>query len=415
MPAAKSPTVDRYEYGWLLSSLNGAARVADTLGLQHGRLDADLILAEGPRSVGLDDWGDEAFIPRLRHAVATANREPLTPLSRVLTRHLLLQALRNRLQFRDYLKRTSAIQDVPVQRPIFVLGFPRTGTTLIQNLLALHPSRRGLQFWELARPTPLVADPKRDTAKRMAGAKRELQVAYMVAPEMAEMHAIAYDTMEECWPLFAPAFAVLNWDLSSGFADYGQWLLDQDMRGPYAEYRVYLQALLHQRPTETLVLKCPEHLWFLDALFDVFPDAGVVWTHRSPFASIGSYSSMTSLAWRMLYGAVDPHEVGEHISDRFQTGLARAMEVRARVGEDRFFDVHFRQLVDDPATVLRGITEKFDLPQSDDADVQAYLATSRADDRGRHNYDASVFGLNSAQIDDRFSQYIERFSLQSRR
>lgn len=413
MPAAKSPTVDRYEYGWLLSALNGAARAGDAVGLPHGRLDAALILAEGPRSVGLDDWGDEAFIPRMRHAVATANREPLTPLSRVLTRHLLLQALRNRLQFRDYLKRTPAIHDVAIERPIFVLGFPRTGTTLIQNLLALHPSRRGLQFWELARPTPLLADAKRDTARRIAGAKRELQVAYLVAPEMAEMHAIAYDTMEECWPLFAPAFAVLNWDLTSGFADYGQWLLEQDMRGPYAEYRVYLQALLHQRSAETLVLKCPEHLWFLDALFDVFPDAAVVWTHRSPFDSIGSYSSMTSLSWRMLYGAVDAHEVGEHISDRFQTGVQRAMDVRDRVGEDRFFDVDFRQLVTDPAGVLKSISHKFDLANSDDADIQAYLATSRADDRGRHSYDAGVFGLDAAHIDDRFSRYIDRFSLWS--
>ena len=130
---------------------------------------------------------------------------------------------------------------------------------------------------------------------------------------MGAVHEIRADSVEECWPLFSPTFAVLNYDLQSGFEDFGRWLLEHDMSGPYREYRRELQLLAHHRSTGNFVLKCPEHLWFLDALFEVFPDACVVWTHRDPLDSVASYSSLMSLNRRMIYGRFDPVEIVTHV------------------------------------------------------------------------------------------------------
>ena len=186
------------------------------------------------------------------------------------------------------------------------------------------------------------------------------------------------------------------------------------MTGPYAEYRRELQLLAHHRETGNFVLKCPEHLWFLDALFSVFPDALVAWTHRDPLASVASYCSLMSLNRRMLYGSFDPLEIGERISERFHTGVSRAMAVREELNrEDQFFDVDFATLVTDPLTMVRSITQRFDLPfsQQDEQSVQNWLGTRRADSRGSHVYRADIYGLEPEPTRDRFRDYIERFNI----
>jgi hypothetical protein len=245
-------------------------------------------------------------------------------------------------------------------------------------------------------------------------ASQILKMAYFVAPEMGAVHEVRVDSVEECWPLFSPTFAVLNYDLQSGFDDFGSWLLSHDMSGPYREYRRELQLLAHHRSTGNFVLKCPEHLWFLDALFEVFPDACVVWTHRDPLDSVASYCSLMSLNRRMIYGSFEPLEIGTRISERFHLGVSRAMAVRDSLNrEAQFHDVDFAHLVANPMAVVREITDRFqlDLDQSDEARIQDWLSTRRADTRGSHQYRAETYGLDVRETRERFREYVERFEI----
>ena len=238
-------------------------------------------------------------------------------------------------------------------------------------------------------------------------------MAYLVSPEMADIHEIGTDNAEECWPLFANTFAVMNYDLSSGFRDYGDWLLEQDMEGPYREFRLQLQMLAAQQDTNHFVLKCPEHLWFLDALLKVFPDACVVWTHRDPVASIASYCSLVSLNRRTFYGKYDPHALGQHITDRFLSGINRAIRVGEHEGDSRFFHVNFNTLVEDPTAVVKQICTKFDYNYGSGLDeaIQNWQNNSRRDKRGRHKYSAERYGLDANIIHSRYADYIERFQI----
>jgi hypothetical protein len=178
----------------------------------------------------------------------------------------------------------------------------------------------------------------------------------------------------------------------------------------YGQYRRYLQILAHRCPTRIFVLKCPEHLWSLDALLEVFPDAGIVQTHRDPFNCVASYCSMISLNRRMLYGRIDPREVGRHISGRFLLGIERAMEVRRRRGDDRFYDVAFRDLVDDPRAVVRAIKRWHGMDHDEESErrMDEWLESERADAKGRHAYDGAMWGLDAEAIHGRFAAYIER-------
>jgi hypothetical protein len=405
-------TVQRPTYRPAVQVLNTVLGLAERLGAY--RLDADDIVAAARRATGLSDAGDDAFLVRMRRLVEQANAKDLSNLGRFSARAAFLQAVQNRLRVEDYIRRNPAVEEIPVTRPIFILGFPRTGTTLLQNLLSLTPGNRSLRFWELTSPVPVHPDPATDHARRQRTARNIIRLAYFVAPEQRHIHAVKVDSAEECWPLFFNDFAVLNYDIAVGFQEFGDWLMSGDMVAPYRYYRRQLQLLSHWAPTNQFLLKCPEHLWFLDEIMEVFPDACIVWTHRDPVASTASYSSLSSLGRRLIYGEIRHHEIGAQTADRFHLGVQRAMAARARIGDDRFFDVPFHELVRDPLSMVRRIRGHFGLqnpPGSNEA-MAAFLANKRSDARGKHVYSPAQWGLDPAAVRAQFADYIDRFDIQ---
>ena len=411
-------TVRDLEYRPLLKVLDRAIGLLHKVGILPGRITPEHVKQAAMKRTGLSDFGDPSFEAPFERLLEELPTHPLSSLGTLLTEQTMVKAMSNRLRIQAFWKAHPELAEQKVERPIFVLGFPRTGTTLLQNLLCLDEGQRSLQFWEIQTPIPLDPNPARDQRKRYAIADRTLKLAYLVAPEQRQIHEIQPDTPEECWPLFSNSFAVLNYDLLSMFAGYGRWLLDYDMTGPYAFYRNTLKILALGRPGERYLLKCPEHLWFIDALLEVFPDARIVWTHRDPVASVASYCSLISLGQRMLRGRIDPKQLGTHIQDRFLTGVSRAMAARDRSGkEDQFFDVDFKALVRDPAAVVRQVKAWADIPhdKASEARVQRYLATERGDKKGAHKYSAEVYGLDARAIHEEYAAYIARFQIPVKR
>lgn len=401
-----TPTVADLAYRPRIQFANAMARVQECLGVGLGRLDEGSILEAARRETGLSDFGDPSFLKafqRIVHELSEA--DGFTPLARILHRQSLLRSMRLRLQLQHRLQSRPEVRRTPIARPIFVLGFPRTGTTLLQNLLSLHPERRGLPFWELSQPVPGSGCSMRDHRARRRQARWLLRGAYQMAPEMGEVHYIDVDTVEECWWLFTPSFAVMNWDLQTGLTGWGDYLMhEHDMVAAYREYRQALQIICAHRPAGQLVLKCPEHLFFVEELLTVFPDACIVQTHRDPYDAVGSYCSLISMQWRNLYGRIDRRRIGAHIEQRMLDGMTRARAARARADPSRFFDVSFEALCADPAAVVRQIADHFDLDLAPDHDtaVAKYLAHRRRDAPGRHHYDPADYGLDRENLHERF-------------
>lgn len=409
-------TVKAESYGLPEKLINAIATVSYELGLPLTNMSPDHVLDAVAKEMGSREWGDERFIEIYRYLWAQIDRSAMTPMARAFIRVVCKKAIINRVKTERWLKEHPEVLDQPVDRPTFVVGFPRTGTTVLHNLLPLHPTRRALKFWELTAPVPAFADPVEDERRRKRNIDRVLKMAFLVAPEQENIHAVRADTPEECWSLFANSFAVLNFEFQWGLGNFGPgYLYERDMVWAYKEYRRYLQMLLHQRPADRLILKCPEHLWFLDALLDVFPDGNIVWTHRDPFECIASYCSLISMNRRVYYGKFNPPELGPYITDRFFEGVTRAMAVRDRVGDDRFMDVQFTELVQDQNTAVRNICRRFDLAwdEQGSTEIDAWLAEARGDKRGRHKYDAERYGLDAARIDELFAPYVERFGIRT--
>jgi hypothetical protein len=391
--------------------INAVCWLSRKLGLPPTDTRLEPILRRARRTTGLADWGDDGFLEGMKVALEATATDEFSSMSQAFVHNVGWRAVSNRLRLAQIFRDKPEIRDIRIERPIFVLGFPRTGTTLLQNLLCLEHDRRGLQFWELTRPLPVHPDPAVDRKKRITATQREIDFATKLVPEMHEVHYIDATTVEECWPLFNNTMAVLNLDLALGIHAYGDWLLQHDMEQPYREYRQTLQVLLHQNPARQLVLKCPEHLWFVDSLLKVFPDACIVWTHRNPFDCVSSYSSMVTLSRRTMKGKVDPHVIGEHITKRFQAGVTRAAAALDAADPARFFHADFYETVTDPKGMVQRIEEHFGLDRTSDAGMQTWLDTPRQDSRGKHVYSAARYGLERGPILERFADYIERFDV----
>ena len=391
--------------------LNALIGMLQPLGITPRRVDPDVIEKKAMRVTGLSDLGDGMHRVGMEALVKSVDEAPMTDFGILSSTGFGVAGMTNRLRMIDYFKKHPEVADVKIEKPVFIVGFPRTGTTLLQNLLHLSEDRRALPFWELTNPIPVSDNSEKDIKKRQRRAKFHLAVANFVVPEMKFIHEVRHDSLEECWSLFIPQFSVQNWEMTNKWPDYGRFIGQHNMKAAYQEYRKYLQVIAHRIPDKKLILKCPDHMWHLDALLEVFPDACIVWTHRDPSRSIPSYCSLASLNWRLLYGQFEPKELGPYIENRFFEGVQRGMAIRERVGEDRFLDVNFRTLLNNPVEAVNNITSHFGLTPVDEGKMDEYLKRDRPDNRGKHTYTADHYGLNTEEVKLRFKNYIDRFNI----
>ncbi|MFM1874522.1 MAG: hypothetical protein RL266_259 [Bacteroidota bacterium] len=409
--AAMARRVRENSYSLPMRILNALIALLQLIGLSPKRVEPSKIEKKAKGVTGLSDFGDGMHRAGMEGLVASVESEPMTAFGVLSSTGFGVAGLTNRLRMIDYMKKHPEIADVKIERPIFIVGFPRTGTTLLQNLLHLSEDRRAIPFWELTNPVPVSDDKQKDITRRQRRAKFHLAVANFVVPEMKFIHEVRYDSLEECWSLFIPQFTVQNWEMTNKWPQYGKFMAEHDMRPAYQEYKKFLQIIAHRVPEKKLILKCPDHMWHLDALLDVFPDACIVWTHRDPSRSIPSYCSLASLNWRLLYGQFEPKELGPYIEDRFIEGIDRAMAIRERVGEERFLDVNFRTLLNEPVSAVNRITAHFGLQPVDEAKMNEYLNRDRPDNRGKHTYTAEHYGVDEEKIRARYQRYIKRFNI----
>ena len=404
-------TVQRDRYTVAEHAINSLARVSLLAGLPWTQLERDPLIAEAKRSTGLSDAGDDRFLAGLDR-ILTESRGRYSPLGTALLRNLLLKALENRLRAVDYIKRHPDVLQISIQRPIFVLGFPRSGTTLLQNLLATSPDRAPLEFWELMSVTPVrEGDLEADKAIRVKALGRILRLANLFVPELKSIKESSPHTPEEDWQLLVPSFHALTFELAYALGDYGRWLQSEaDMTWAYGEMKQRLQIILHQRPRQQLVLKCPDHLWFIDALLAVFPDSCIVQTHRDPVGCIASYTSMIALQERVLTGQIRWKALAQRLTSLFLAGAYRAHAARLRHDAGRFFDVPFEDLTRDPEGTVRRILDYFHIAAPSTRSVRTELTKPRADSPGSHRYSTERLGIDPEATRDKFRWYTNTYA-----
>ncbi len=376
-------------------------------------LEREDLLAEARNQTGLSDFGSDDYLPGLDKLIETFNRAPLSERGLRRNRRRLIELLTTRLRIEDGFKRHPEIREREITAPMVLTGLPRSGTSALFNFLAVDPVTRPLLLWEARTPDPLEnlppgqSDPRRDEleARFAEGRKRN--------PEFTKVHFASADTPEECVLVHAFALHGVQMGFEVMLEPYASWYRAQDLRGMYAYYRDILKMLDWQRPGERWLLKAPAHMWGIDALIDTFPDVSIVWSHRNPLLCTASICSMTNLIMAPQMESEDKQALGPVVMDFYATSLERGLAERDRADPARFIDVTHDDFVADSLAVADQIYDHFGLPMppATRALMEEHVRANPKGKHGKHEYNLEEFGLEPAQVRERFAGYAERFGI----
>ena len=382
-------------------------------------LDPELLLAEATRRTGLSDFGGDDWREGFAVFVEALAREArLHFIGRVLARADVLNWLENRLRIADALRRHPEIGRQAIERPIFITGLPRTGTSILHELMGSVPGARVPLAWEVRFPCPPPEAATFERDPRIARADDEVRLWCEIVPEYDSMHELGARVPVECIQITAHEFRSDELSGRHVVPSYAAWLAKADLTPAYMFHRRMLQLLQWHAPGERWVLKAPSHLGALGPLLAVYPDARIVWTHRDPLTVMASVASILfSTAW-VRSDAVDAAQVlqwftGETCAALLDAGSA----VRDRPGVDRsqFCDVQYTDLVSDPVGTVAAIHAQLGLDFDSNARAQV-RAASAAKPRGRHGahrYEFAATGQDEARERRRFRDYQQRYRVAS--
>jgi hypothetical protein len=348
---------------------------------------------------GIVEPPDPQFLADLRELHACYMSAPeLSFLGMAAVRTELVRHLSNWLVAREFLREHPRTAFVPVERPVFVVGLPRTGTTLLHTLLASLPGHRAPRMWELLAPVPASAGQPQH-AQRIRAARRLARISYLASPSLRVIHPIDAHAPEECgWVL---PHSMTHYTRARMPA-YRDWYASRDATPDYLYLRQQLQILQWQRPAHRWILKSPFHLWHLDALLRVFPDATIVWAHRDPAVALASWCSLTEVTMTFHNRTVDLPLLGQDWAGLWSWAFARAAGVRA-ASSAQFLDVSYSQLTAGTQSALDQILAGLDAADAVPAQARlAALAQARGPARGAHRYSLRRYGLTQRDVADAF-------------
>ncbi|HEU4429023.1 MAG TPA: sulfotransferase [Myxococcota bacterium] len=381
-------------------------------------LDADELTLLARRTTGLDDFGDAGWEPAYRALMSALDGEAkLHLLGRLLTRAELLRVLQTKLRLQRAWSERPAMLREPIAAPIFVLGPPRSGTTILLELLALDSNLRAPIAWEAAHPLPLLADPALDVAHRMELAESEHELWAEIDPDFLTMHELRHDLPCECVHFTQVDFAGPYWSMQYDAPSHLQWKLTTpglDARF-YQGHRRFLQTLQHGGPPRKWLLKSPAHLSTLPALFAEYPDARVIHTHRDPTKFVASVANLMCTLRYMRSDRVDVAQQGQIAFGTFKYLLDLGIQLRksGALPEQQIVDSHYLSLMSDPVANLRSIYERIGLawPGGHDERIRSYLRDKPKAKFGAHTYKYEELGLSFDAVREQFSPYVAHYGI----
>jgi len=350
---------------------------------------------------GLSDFGAEDYSDGLSVLIDSFSAEAgLTEHGVKAARGLLRGALIARLLAEAGFAAHPSYASVPVSRPIFVTGLPRTGTTFLHRLLVCDPSHQGLELWlaEAPQPRPPRSSWGSNPAYQFVAAGIARHQA--ANPSFGAVHELGAGQVEECWQLLRQSMRSVSFSCLAHLPSYSAWLAEQDWVAPYRRHRQNLQLLGLWERGRRWVLKNPSHLFALDALMTVYPDALVIVTHREPrvaVASMCSLAAQASAGWSEVFrGPV----IGQDQLSLWASGLDRFTAARARYPAAQFFDVAYDDLVTDPLGVVERVYAWSGLSLSGTAaDAMRALSKPGSGSGSGHMYKLADFGLSPQDVD----------------
>lgn len=382
------------------------------------RLDAAELIRKAEHATGLRDWdGDEFMVPFSILVDALNDEAGLHEQGRLKALQWLSCRLEQRLRLVDDRKRRPEIAAQVIDRPVFVVGLPRAGTTYLHTLLSRDASAVAPLYWQLMLPSPPPNDPAIDHRESIRQIQSMLEFHGWLSPEIKAMHEHDAELPEE--DFFAFEFSFISTGFY-GFFDvpgYAAKVLSGDFTKAYEWHRRVLQALQIGAEGRRWMLKAPEHTMHLDTLLKVYPDAVIVQNHRDPSKVMASTFSLLAAVRRNYTDRtlrVD-RTLALQFVQMYSTSLNHGIQLRKDPAiNSRFVDVHYLELERNPLAVVERIYRHADLPFTEQARgaVQAWVQGHRKGTHGKHKYFLGDYGLTQEEVQGAFRDYIDNYGIE---
>ncbi|MGV9668255.1 sulfotransferase family protein [Nocardia niigatensis] len=350
---------------------------------------------------GLTDFGADDYLEALGVLLESYQRDAgLTELGSKMSRYFLRGALVARALSEASWQAHPDHAETQVTRPVFVTGLPRTGTTALHRLLAADPQHQALEMWLADFPQPRPPRDTWDDNPVYQAVDKGFAQHRIENPEFMGVHYMTAAEVEECWQLLRQTVKSISYESLAYLPSYSEWLRKQDWTDAYARHKKNLQ-LIGLGDNRRWVLKNPSHLFALDALMKVYPDALIIQTHRDPVTIVGSSCSLSEQATQGWSTTFVGEKIGESQLELWSRGLREFNTARARYNPDQFLDIEFDELRADPFATVEKIYSAFGLDYTDSARgaMTALDEESKSGDRKPvHKYSLADYGLTEDQV-----------------
>ncbi len=413
-PSDRTVAFDEDPLWFPARALNAVGGFSSKLVGPRPLLDLDHLRQRAEAVTGLTDWGDWDVEAADHLQTALETEAHLTTLGRRFARQWVIQNMALRLRLVEQYRSRPEIFERPVVRPVIVVNLPRSGSTLLQFLLARVPELNALQPHQLLDPIGAEHIESGVEAPPQARARRRHRLVNRLIPAYQELHPMEADEPDECNALLARQSADLATSAIFRIPSFVDYWMQHDLRPAYRDMRAQIQLMQGDRQPRPWVLRTPAHLFTLDVIFEVFPDACVVQLHRDPVATITSFCSLAATVRRSNSTHVDPKELGPRWSEHWANGCDRAMAARELApATATLMDVNYEELIAAPHDVVDRIVDVV-VPDADRPDRSAIQQRVDAGRRGRrHTYEPEWFGIDPDALRERFAPYIERFDVKT--
>ncbi len=397
-----------------LRALNQVGGQLSRVGVNFPSMQPSAIMAAAVKQAGNDDFGSDSYQEPLRVFLDSCVAEAdLTPFGKVLVTKMLTGALANRIRLQQWATEHPAVRAEGIRSPWVIAGLPRTGTSILMNLLALDPMARTLRMWEGAHPIPPAPLDAADEDPRIRQTAKELAGLGKLNPPLHAMFPFGATLPQECVTLFMYDLRTLSLEVTAHVPTYARWLEKADMTPAYAQHKLALQTLQSTQPTERWILKTPNHLWHLSALYDTYPDARVIWTHRDPGPVITSLASLANAGQRPQTSRLDPKPAAEEWKRKAKFALDSATTFDDQADPGWAAHLYYDELMADPVGTVSKLYESFGETVSDlhARRMLAFLKERPQGVFGKHRYDPADFGWSYESLAEEFSDYTTRYSV----
>jgi hypothetical protein len=393
-----------------------ADRIAGTLGILDTPMQAAKLMRLAQRRTGLTDFGQTPFDEPLEILLKDYDQSAnLSLFGRIAAQWDVLRFLTNLLLLTEEEKQSPAILEYQIKQPIFITGLPRSGTSFLHELLAEDPGNLVPRCCETIYPCPRRGASETEFAKRARIVDRHLATFARLAPEIRSLHPMAANSPQECTDIMGHVFRSLRFVATHDVPSYRRWLDDSAHLPAYEFHKRFLKHLQHRKGAGRWILKCPDHVFVLGQLRQVYPDACFVFMHRDPMKVLPSVARLIEVLRRPFTRRIDRIQIGQLVSESWARGAALLVEANACAAGsgDRVLNIQFRQFVSDPLATVAAIYQRFDVSLHEDVATRSrgIILARRNGTYGRNECRLGDYGLDAQTERQRFREYMAYFGI----